>query len=76
MGFVPSVPVLAPRFSAESASDLARVRQYTHTGRPLGSQEFVADLERMTERALAARKVGRPEEKMRGAKQDGFIFAA
>ena len=62
--------------AAESASDLARVRQYTHTGRPLGSQEFVADLERMTERALAARKVGRPEEKMRGAKQDGFIFAA
>lgn len=62
--------------AGESASDLASVRQYTHTGRPLGSQEFVADLERMTERALAARKVGRPEKGIRGAGQDGFIFAA
>jgi putative transposase len=60
----------------ESATDLATVRQYTHTGRPLGSEEFVADLEQRTSRALSPRKAGRPENRMRHTKQDGFIFAA
>ena len=62
--------------AGESASDVATVRQYTHTGRPLGSEEFVANLEHSTLRALAPRKAGRPMKRVRDAKQDGFIFAA
>src|SRR5258706_6387442 len=54
----------------------ATVRQYTHTGRPLGSEEFVANLEHSTLRALAPRKAGRPTTRVRDVKQDGFIFAA
>jgi hypothetical protein len=30
---------------AESATDLAALRRFTHTGRPLGGSEFVAGLE-------------------------------
>lgn len=41
-------------------SQLAAVREYTHTGRPLGSQEFVRDLEQKTKRRLVPRKGGRP----------------
>jgi hypothetical protein len=62
--------------AGESASDVATVRQYTHTGGPLGSEEFVAKLEHSTLRALAARKAGRPTKGVRDAKQYGFIFAA
>jgi hypothetical protein len=54
----------------------ATVRQYTHTARPLGSEEFVANLEHSTLRALAPRKAGRPTKRVRDVKQDGFIFAA
>ena len=42
--------------AGESASEAARVRQYTHTGRPLGSEQFVADLEHSTLRTLTPRK--------------------
>jgi len=62
--------------AGESASDVATMRQYTHTGRPLGSQRFVADLEHSTLRALAARRAGRPPKRVRDAKQVGFTFAA
>ncbi len=54
--------------AGESASDVATVRQYTHTGRPLGSERFVADLEHSTLRALAPRKAGRPAKCVRDAK--------
>ncbi len=60
----------------EADRDVARLRQYTHTGRPLGSEEFVADLERSTLRALVPRKAGRPKKGMREVKQVGFTFAA
>jgi len=53
---------------------VAAVRQYTHTGRPLGSERFVADLEHSTLRALAPRRAGRPTKRVRDAKQDGFTF--
>jgi putative transposase len=43
----------------ESQSELAALRQFTHTGRPLGSDEFVAGLEQSTARPLARRKAGR-----------------
>jgi len=45
--------------AGESSEDVDRLRRSTHTGRPLGSPEFVADLELSTMRKLAARKAGR-----------------
>jgi putative transposase len=56
----------------QSAGDVATLRQYTHTGRPLGSEKFVADLEHSTLRTLTRRKAGRPTKHM----PDGFTFAA
>src|SRR5580765_6855458 len=47
---------------AESAAELSALRQSTHTGRPLGSPDFVAALEELTARALARRKGGRPKK--------------
>jgi len=43
----------------EDASALAAIRLSTHTGRPLGSAEFVRALERSTQRPLAPQKRGR-----------------
>jgi putative transposase len=62
--------------ASESASDVAAVRRYTHTGRPLGAEEFVADLEHSTLRPLAPRKAGRPKKRVRDVRQDGLTFAA
>jgi putative transposase len=62
--------------AGESASDVATLRQYTHTGRPLGSETFVADLEHSTLRALIPRKAGRPTKRVQDPQQDGFTFAA
>jgi len=42
-------------------SDPAALRQATYTGRPLGSTEFVADLERRLDRRLERQKGGRPK---------------
>lgn len=47
---------------AESATEVAALRQFTHTGRPLGTQEFVSGLEASMLRPLAARKPGRPNK--------------
>ena len=51
-------------FLGEVASDaeVAELRRSTHTGRPLGSAEFVAALEALTSRPLAPRKGGRPAD--------------
>jgi putative transposase len=46
--------------SGESQSDIAAIRQCTHSGRPLGSNEFVEGLEQTTLRRLASHKGGRP----------------
>lgn len=46
--------------AGESASELASIRQCTHTGRPLGTEAFVQTLEESTKRALAPQKGGRP----------------
>jgi putative transposase len=46
----------------DSASDEAALRQYTHTGRSLGSEEFVAHLEHSTLRALVPTEAGTPEK--------------
>lgn len=47
---------------AESAGEGNALRQSTHTGRPLGSPDFVAALEELTARPLAPRKGGRPRK--------------
>lgn len=47
---------------SESPREMNGLRQSTHTGRPLGSLEFVAALERSTLRRLTARKAGRPKK--------------
>lgn len=62
--------------AGELPTDMTALRQYTHTGRPLGSAEFVAALERSTLRPLSPRKAGRPRKPLRDSKQDGFVFAA
>ena len=46
-----------------SDSETAALRQSTHTGRPLGSDEFVKELEEKMGRQLAPRKGGRPAAK-------------
>ena len=62
--------------AGESPADVAALRQYTHTGRPIGSVEFVAALERSTLRPLMPRKAGRPRKPSSDSKQRGFISAA
>ncbi len=62
--------------SADSAGDVATLRQYTHRGRPLGSKTLVADLEHSTLRALIPRKAGRPTKRAQDVQQDAFTFAA
>ena len=47
---------------AESATELAALRRFTHTGRPLGSLEFVTGLEASMLRPLAPRKRGRRKQ--------------
>jgi putative transposase len=47
---------------AESAADVSALRHYTHTGRPLGSAEFMAALEESMSRPLIPRKGGRPKK--------------
>ena len=46
----------------EDAAELRALRQSTHTGRPLGSERFVAALEAKAGRLLHARAVGRPRK--------------
>jgi putative transposase len=47
---------------AESPTELGALRRFTHTGRPLGTPEFVAGLEAAMRRPLAPRKRGRPSK--------------
>jgi hypothetical protein len=46
--------------AGEMESKLAAIRQCTHTGRPLGSTEFVQALEGSTKQRLAPQKGRRP----------------
>lgn len=57
-----------------SESEIMAVRQSTHTGRPLGTEEFVHELEKATERALAPRKGGRPVKQVSDARQGELDF--
>jgi hypothetical protein len=55
--------------AGESEADLAALRQCTHTGRPLGSPEFIEALEKSMRRHLAPQKGGRPEKPVADARQ-------
>lgn len=61
---------------AETSDDLIALRQFTHTGRPLGSAEFVAALEEQTHRTLAPRKPGRPRQTSTDSRESALTFVA
>jgi putative transposase len=44
----------------EKESEIAAIRKCTHTGRPLGTPEFLRSLEQATQRLLVPQKGGRP----------------
>jgi putative transposase len=60
----------------ESPSEVRSLRQCTHTGRPLGTAEFVAGLEQKTLRPLAPRKGGRPKKPASDSRQLNFSSVA
>src|SRR5271155_2231219 len=62
--------------AGESPSEVSALRRCTHTGRPLGTSEFVAALEQTTLRYLAPRKGGRPKKSAANSRQDRLPFVA
>ena len=58
----------------EAESDLAALRQCTHTGRPLGTPEFIQALEQNMQRQLAPRKGGRRAKPLPDRKQQSLGF--
>ena len=62
--------------AGQSESDVARLRQCTHTGRPLGTEEFIQGLEQSTERRLAPQKGGRPRKPAKDERQEALKFGA
>jgi putative transposase len=58
----------------EADSDADIIRRSTHTGRPLGGPEFVANLERALRRRLSPEKGGRPSKQEPDSRQAGFGF--
>jgi putative transposase len=50
------------------------IRRYTHTGRPLGTPDFVAALEEALHRRLQPEKGGRPPKQDHDARQQAFGF--
>ena len=61
---------------AETSDDLNLLRQFTHTGRPLGSAALVAALEEQTRRTLAPRKAGRPKQNRTDSRQSTLTLVA
>src|ERR1700691_3953641 len=53
---------------------LSCISQCTHTGRPLGTREFIGSLEREMHRNLAAQKRGRPRKVAAEDKQGTLVF--
>ena len=60
--------------AGEVESKLAEIRRCTHTGRPLGSEEFVQALEGSMKRRLAPQKRGRPPKNRLDARQSELAF--
>jgi putative transposase len=59
----------------ESAEELRRIRQGTHTGRPLGDDGFVRRMEEATNRRLVPLKGGRPRHGIAAETQSRMSFA-
>ncbi|MBZ5597355.1 MAG: hypothetical protein LAN83_03450 [Acidobacteriia bacterium] len=62
--------------AAESPSEVGELRRSTHTGRPLGTAEFVTELEKSMLRPLAARKAGRRKKPAGNWSQPELTFVA
>ena len=62
--------------AGDSQTDLIALRRCTHTGRPLGTPDFVAALEKSSLRLLAPRKGGRPRKSATNPMQSGLGFVA
>jgi putative transposase len=60
--------------AGEMESKLTEIRRCTHTGRPLGSAEFVQALEGSMKRRLAPQKGGRPPKAGLDARQSELAF--
>jgi hypothetical protein len=61
--------------AGETQSELAAIRHCTYTGRPLGTEEFVKQLEKNTRRRLAAQNGGRTTTRRKESRQSKFAFA-
>jgi putative transposase len=60
--------------AGESESEIMEIRPCTHTGRPLGTKEFIKSLEKTTQRCLSLRKGGRPAKPMEDERQSELAF--
>jgi putative transposase len=60
--------------AGQAESQLATIRRCTHTGRPLGTAEFVRLLESETQRCLAPQKRGRPRKMAADPRQSTLSF--
>lgn len=60
----------------ESAEELSALRQSTHTGRPLGSAEFLTGLEALLSRQLTPSRGGRPRKSAKEVRQLSLGSAA
>ena len=61
--------------ASAAGEEAEHIRQYTHNGRPLGSPDFVRQLEQYTGRLLTARKGGRPRKRLAEPGQGQLVFA-
>lgn len=57
-----------------SADENDAIRESTHTGRPLGTPEFVKALEKTMQRGLASKKGGRRETSREDCNQSELDF--
>ena len=55
---------------------MAAIRRCTYTGRPLGTAEFIKELEQKTRRRLALQKGGRPRKLTEDTRQGELTFSA
>jgi hypothetical protein len=60
--------------AGETETELASIRQCTHTGRPLGTQDFVHALEESMDRRLVPQKGGRPAKRRPDTRQSDLDF--
>jgi hypothetical protein len=60
--------------AGETESEVAELRECTHTGRPLGTREFIESLEKITRRRLTPGKGGRPAKPTRDTRQEALEF--